>query len=916
LQANLKSSRSFFKNAARNALVFTLAAFFVYSIASAQTIGRQTLQNCLTPAVPNLTPIGRLPETARLTLAVGLPLRNPEALSRLLHALYDPASPDYGHYLTPQQFTEQFGPTENDYQTAATFFKTNGLAVTGEYPNRLVFDVSGTVADVERVFHVAMRTYHHPTENRTFFSADSQPSLDLAVPIAHVSGLDNYSLVRPRLKKRIAVSRMAGAPRLTGSGPEGSYMGNDFRAAYLPGVSLTGAGQTLGLLEFDGYYSNDITAYETSAGLSGVTLTNVSVAGGVGTPGSGDAEVALDIEVAMSIAPGLSKIVIYEAPQTASFDDILEAMVGDTVDSPKQFSCSWGQTAAGAPDTTGESIFLQMQAQGQSFFNAAGDSDAFVGGVPFPSESTNIIQVGATTLTTTGPGGAWFQETTWNWGGTPGTTSSVGSSGGISGNFGIPYWQQGISTAANEASTTMHNVPDVAMTGDNVYVVVQDGTGAYGGTSCAAPAWGAIMALVNQQAVAAGRTPRGFITPALYTIGKSAAYTSAFHDIVTGNNFWASSTNKFPAVAGYDLCTGWGTPAGDTLIDALAGVSDALSVMPGTGFVAFGAPGGPFTSSSLTFSLANSGSNSLTWMAINTAPWLTVSPVAGTLNSGSPATNVLVSLNAAAYNLPPGTYTTGIIFSNQTTHAARTRQFTLYAGQSLIQNGSFDNFALFNWAQSGGVYSVGSRHHSTAYPVYNWEFEDSNGFYSGVLPYSGTYCEVNSCFNTVGYLSQNIPTVPGQKYLLSFWFTCLGNQATQQFLVNWNTNSATTNTVLNLLNPSPVPWTSTNLVLTATGTNTVLQFGGRNDFSWFGLQDVSVLPIPTPNIRTIAGAPNSGFSFSWNTLTNLEYQVQYSTNLASGTWLNLIPNVANGPTLSATNPADLGSAFFRVLLLP
>ncbi len=919
--------RAFSEDVGLFAAVMVLTAAFFSGTAGAQTAGKQLLQNSLPPVVSHLSPIGRLPEGTSLHLAIGLPLRNENALDHLLQQIYDPASPNFHHYLTPEQFNEQFGPTETDYQTVENFFENNGFKVTAHGDHRLL-DVSGSAADIERVFHVTMRTYQHPTENRTFFSADAAPSLDLSVPILHVSGLDNYSLIRPRIALKKSLNHLAKttAPR-SGSGPEGMYLGNDLRAAYLPGVSLTGAGQTLGLLEFDGYYSNDITTYENDAGLSPVTLTNVPVQGGVSTPGSGNVEVALDIEIAMSIAPGLSKIVVYEAPNNSSyFDDILQTMADDTNNSPQQFSCSWGATSPGAPDTTAEGYFKQMDVQRQSFFNAAGDSDAFVGGVPFPSESTNIMQVGGTTLTTSGPGGAWVQETTWNWGGNHEGNSSIGTCGGISDNFGIPYWQQGINMSANEGSTTMRNVPDVAMPADNIFVVADNGFSYYvGGTSCAAPAWAAFMALVNQQAVSGGQSTAGFINPAIYAIGKGANYTSDFRDVVTGNNFWASSTNEFPAVPGYDLCTGWGTPGGDTLIDALAGVSDSLSVAPGTGFVGFGPPGGPFTSSSRNFYLTNSGASPLNWSLLNLPTWLTASATGGTLSPGGPATNVVVSLNAAAYNLPLGTYTTGIVFSNQTSQATRTRQFTLLAGQSLIQNGNFnatlDIFGLADWAQSGGIGYQTSYFNKFTYPTYNFDFIDSNGVTSGISPHSSIYLFVFGTYGAVGYISQNIPTVPGQSYLLSFWFTCPTAPVsgyTEQFLVNWNTNSATTNTILNMVNPAAFGWTYTNFVLAATSTNTLLQIGARNDPEWFGLQNVSVLPIPTPDIRSFFRIRKTEISsMTWNTQTGMVYQVQYSPYIGSNNWFNLSTNIAAGPTLTVTNPIGPNTElFYRVLRLP
>src|SRR6185312_13777824 len=102
-------------------------------------------------------------------------------------------------------------------------------------------------------------------------------------------------------------------------------------------------------------------------------------------------------------------------------------------------------------------------------------------------------------------------------------------------------------------STTMRNVPDVALTGDNVYVVYGNGqSSAFGGTSCAAPLWAGFAALVNQQAALGGHPPVGFLNPALYAIGKSNPnYATIFHDVTAGNNFSASSPGKFSATTGY-----------------------------------------------------------------------------------------------------------------------------------------------------------------------------------------------------------------------------------------------------------------------------------------------------------------------------------------------------------------------------
>jgi Pro-kumamolisin, activation domain/Divergent InlB B-repeat domain/Glucodextranase, domain B len=550
--------------------------------------GRQTLHGHVPAIVKNLRPLGRISAKRQLNLVIGLPLRNPEALTNLLHQIYDPASPNFRQFLTPEQFTQMFGPTEQDYEALIAFAKSQGLTVSRRHSNRMLLGVHGPVADIEKAFQVTLRLYQHPTEKRRFFATDVEPSVPSGLRVLDISGLSDYG--RPHPKYKLKPANALPTPK-TGSGPGGNYMGLDFRAAYAPGVSLTGAGQTVALVQFDGYLASDIAAYAAQAGLPTVSLQNVLLNGfdGLPTGNGGEVEVSLDIEMVISMAPGLSKVIVYEGDPYNFFPNTVLNRIA-TDNSARQISCSWGWV--GGPNATTEQIFLQMAAQGQSFFNASGDDDAFLPGqvddpsyFGTPSASPNITQVGGTTLTTTGPQGSWSSETVWNWGG------GVGSSGGISTYYGIPTWQQGIDMTANKGSTSNRNIPDVALTADDIFVIADGGVhyGGVGGTSVAAPLWAGFTALVNQQAAQTESPPVGFINPAIYALGKGPDYTSDFHDVTTGNNEWFGSPTLFSAVAGYDLCTGWGTPVGQNLIYALTssgGVPDGileLSVVPFNG---------------------------------------------------------------------------------------------------------------------------------------------------------------------------------------------------------------------------------------------------------------------------------------------------------------------------------------------
>ncbi|MGA2248150.1 MAG: immunoglobulin domain-containing protein, partial [Verrucomicrobiota bacterium] len=803
--------------------------------AYARSAEPQVLRGCMPKAVPLLQPTGRLPGTNRLNLAIGLPLRNREALTNLLRQIYDPACPNYRHYLTPGQFTERFGPTEEDYQAVIAFAKANGLAVTARHPNRMLVDVNGAAADIEKALHVTMRTYRHPRENRTFFAPDTEPSLDLEVSVLNICGLDDYSLPHPRLQATLLANAGRALPD-TGSGPSGTYLGKDFRAAYIPSCSLDGSGQTVGLLEFDGYTASDITYYESRAGLPGITLSNVLVDGASGLPGGGEVEVSLDIEVAIAMATNLSQVVVYMAPNPSPWEDLLNRMANDNL--AKQLSCSWYQAGAGA-DPAADQIFQQMAAQGQSFFSASGDSDADVGLIDFPGDTPYLTQVGGTTLTTSGPGGSWVSEKVWNWG------SGVGSGGGISTQYPIPSWQMDINMADNQGSTTMRNTPDVALTADNVYVRADGLDYSVGGTSCAAPLWAGFAALANQQAADSGRPAVGFINPAVDRIGNGVNYAFAFHDITNGNNTSSSSPTRFYAVPGYDLCTGWGTPAGTNLINALA-EPENLVITPSSGFTAIGPASGPFTNTSQSFTLTSMATNSLNWTLVNTSRWLTASSSGGTLEPGGPATTVTVTLNAAASNLVAGTYNATVWFTNLDSGIGQDRQFTLFIDDPL-QITPATGFAAVG--PLGGPFKVTSQSFSLinlGTASLNWSLVNTSRWLSA-SPNGGTLTSGGPPATVTVSLTAAAGTNSFGIYAADIWFTNEDNYIGQmrQFTLNIGHLPVITLEPTNQTVPSGGSATFDVLVSGAGPYTCQWQLNGTN--------------LPADIITTVAGEGSAGY---------------------------------------------------------
>jgi uncharacterized repeat protein (TIGR01451 family) len=213
-----------------------------------------------------------------------------------------------------------------------------------------------------------------------------------------------------------------------------------------------------------------------------------------------------------------------------------------------------------------------------------------------------------------GAGASYSSETVWNWGIRFGD-DGVGSCGGISSFYSIPGWQTGINMNPPQGSTTFRNMPDVALTADDIFVVANQGTlypdpsngnGAIGGTSCAAPLWAGFTALVNQQASGQSLPSMGFINPALYAIGKTSNYTNCFHDVTTGNNTWSQSPSLFFAVSNYDLCTGLGSPNGTNLINALASQAGVVTT---NSFTHLSAPEPPYGSTMSAMNGSNPNGN-------------------------------------------------------------------------------------------------------------------------------------------------------------------------------------------------------------------------------------------------------------------------------------------------------------------
>ena len=524
-------------------------------------------------------PVGRLPASQILHLNIVLPLRDPAGLKAFLKNLYDPASPSYRKFLSMQQFTDRFGPTQENYDAVVRFAKAKRCTIVGGTRDGMAVQVSAHVSAIEHAFHVTLRTYQHPTESRTFYCPDKEPTTNLSFPLWHISGLDNYSLPHPLFVKKSDYAKAHGMKpedvvpyATTGSGPSASFLGSDMRAAYYGGTALTGQGQNLGLFEYAGTDLDDLTTYFNNIGQTNQVQITLSSTDGTSTSciyasGCDDAEQTLDMTQAISMAPGLASLVVYIGSTDTA---ILSAMTTHNP-LPTTIGCSWGWTPA--DPSTLDPYFEKMAAQGQTFFAASGDNSTWsTSNEAWPADDANVVSVGGTDLITAGAAGPWKSETAW-----------ADSGGGISpDNIPFPTWQQlsGVINSNNGGSTTLRNGPDVAANANFTFYVCADQTtctaNELGGTSFAAPMWAGYIALVNQQLAANNQPPIGFINPTIYAENITSAYSAGFHDITSG------TSGSFSAVVGYDLVTGWGSPNGTGLINNLTTLSppSGLQVTP------------------------------------------------------------------------------------------------------------------------------------------------------------------------------------------------------------------------------------------------------------------------------------------------------------------------------------------------
>jgi len=539
--------------------------------------GRSVVIGSLKAPLPGAIPAGAVEADQPVTVTVYLRRKGSEL--KIL-------SGNTPRFLSHHEFSAQQGADPTDIGLVENFAHDYQLTVVeSSLPKRRVI-LSGTAESMSKAFGTELSCYKLGDSGHEFRGRTG----DLTVPtklvevVIAVLGLDNRPVAKPHLrrKKHAAVAISFTPPQVA--------------ALYDYPKGLTGKGQTVAIIELGGGYAPaDLTTYFSGLGItSPPTVTAVAVDGGMNTPGGdADGEVMLDIEIVGSIATG-ANIPVYFAPNTdQGFIDAITDAVHDTTRKPSVISISWGgpEDSWTQQSQTAMNASLQDAATlGVTVTVAAGDngsSDGATDGklhVDFPASSPYVLACGGTTLA--GSGTSISSEVVWNE-----TANQEGATGGgVSTIFPIPAYQSGAGVPVQpQTNFAGRGVPDVSGDADPAsgYQIRVDGQNqVVGGTSAVAPLWAALIALFNEKL---GK-PVGFINPALYKLNPSA-----FHDIQSGNND-DSGLGYFQAKAGWDACTGLGTPDGAAILNALPAMSGTTSTTAsGTSNPTSSSPGGERT---------------------------------------------------------------------------------------------------------------------------------------------------------------------------------------------------------------------------------------------------------------------------------------------------------------------------------
>ncbi len=506
------------------------------------------------------TDLGPLPVSTPVTVRLALAVQNKAALLGAVQAANDPASPRYGHFLTPAQFTASYGATSTQVTAVVNYLQSAGFSNVTVEPNNLLVSASGTAAQASAAFNTPLEKISQFGKEVFVNTQPAQVPATLGGIVTAVLGLNTSGQMKP----------MLALPSTPLPQYDVSYTPTQFQHLYSADTVAPATGASIAIMaegDMTGVIS-DLRTAETAFGVPQVPVEVVQV--GLASPDtSGADEWDMDTQYSSGMAGNLSKLYIYATTSLSDSDLALEFSRWATDNKAKAASASLGECEI-FPYLDGsmlvdDMIFLEAAAQGQTFFASSGDTGSFcsVGtpnGVPagaplveYPAASPYVVGVGGTTLLANQDGN-YNQEITWYSGG-----------GGLSQFESATYWQKAASTVLNTSGT--RSVPDIALDADpytGALVYVNGTPEGVGGTSLSSPLALGVWARAISLNPNLGFAPIRFYS--LYDgTGVIGAYPyGGFHDITVGAN------GLYTALPGFDFTTGLGSPIVSQLTQALA----------------------------------------------------------------------------------------------------------------------------------------------------------------------------------------------------------------------------------------------------------------------------------------------------------------------------------------------------------
>jgi subtilase family serine protease len=554
---------------------------------------------------------GYKPLTDSVRMLISFDLQHPKELQELTEQLYDPASPLYHQWLTPEEFGRRFGRSEKEFNRAVQWLQEQGMEVDRPYSNRLSIGFTGTVEVVQRSFNVVMGSYWDPKESRAFYSNMSLPSLpaDLDRITIRLQGLSNAVLFHvasrgakliPAKKQEGGASQQGGqvaSPNVVitggfeGLGPNDLAVLYDYQPLWTAGQK--GQGQQVATIIDSDISNTDMTTFRSDMGLPAQTVTRV-VYTGFSNPGvTGDeVEAEIDTEAISDVAPSAQcDMVLIPNLESTNVTTVENDIISQNT--IKSVSESFGGCESTNWALSEQNVFAQAVTQGIAFFASAGDEGtdcdppdpATTKGVECPACYPGVTGVGGTSVVANfnGSGVVTSRSSEVVWNTPPGIrfnctgqsepNAAGASGGGISTKVSIPTFQstsQGFTGGVPAGSFRF--VPDVSAIaapgpGPNGVLMIIQGQPEYGGgTSQSSPLLAGMMALINQKLGSAQGNPN----TTFYRLGVNEyknAGPKAFVDVTSGNNSIGvvspclpSGKTGYSAGVGYDSVSGLGVP--------------------------------------------------------------------------------------------------------------------------------------------------------------------------------------------------------------------------------------------------------------------------------------------------------------------------------------------------------------------